>query len=242
MAVKLCGVPAGERLPGDTETTTQDFVMIDHPVFFIRNARDYVEFVDGKLAGQSPLRFIFPSWWRFWRWRLHELRIMLGLQKNPPSHLGQTYHSMTPYKLGPHVVKLRARPLGEVARRTDDSADSLRAALEQQLATGEARFAFEVQRRGDTGLSVEDATVTWSEAAAPFTEVAEIVIPAQTFSSDAQRAFGDRLSYSPWHGLMAHRPLGSLNRMRRRVYPASSVLRHDLNATPTIEPTGDETF
>ena len=39
-----------------------------------------------------------------------------------------------------------------------------------------------------------------------------------------------------------HRPLGSLNRMRRMAYPASSTLRHGLNQTPPIEPTGDETF
>jgi hypothetical protein len=68
------------------------------------------------------------------------------------------------------------------------------------------------------------------------------VIPKQTFDGAAQLAWGDNLSFSPWHGLLAHRPLGSLNRMRRAVYPASSVKRHTLNAKTVLEPTGDETF
>jgi hypothetical protein len=244
MAVKLCAVPAvaGDRLPGDVEQATQDFVMIDHPVFFLSGARVYAEFVDRQVAGKSVLGFLFPSLWP-WQWRLRTLLIMRALLKAPPSHLGQTYHSMTAYRLGPHVVKLRARPLGAVTPRTGDGADSLRAALEAHLAAGPARFALEVQRRparGGDGFSVEDATVRWPEGEAPFETVAEITIPQQTCGSDAQRAFGDRLSFSPWHGLLAHRPLGSLNRMRRLVYPASSTLRHDLNRTPPIEPTGDE--
>lgn len=244
MAIKLCGVPAsvGERLPGDTEAATQDVVMIDNPSFFIKDAREYVDFVVRKINKQSLIfGFIVTADWP-WRWRWRELCTMLRLQKSPPSHLAQTYHSMTPYRLGPNVVKLRARPLTEAVPRSDTQPDSLRAAMQAQLATGDALFALEVQPRTDDALLVEDARQVWPEADAPFEQVAELVIPPQSFASPAQLAFGDRLSFSPWHGLVAHRPLGSLNRMRRLVYPASSTLRHGLNATPLVEPTGDETF
>jgi hypothetical protein len=243
MAVKLCGLPAdvGERLPGDTESATQDFVMIDNAIFFIKDAREYTVFVDRKVANQGVLGFVIPSVLP-WKWRIRELCIMLGLQKDPKSHLAQTYHSMTPYRLGPHVVKLRCRPLHDVANRTDESQDSLRAAMAAQLAAGDARFALEVQKRTGDDLLVEDARQRWPEDKVPFEQVAEIVIPSQTFTTDDQLAFGDRLSFSPWHGLMDHRPLGSLNRVRRMVYPASSGLRHGLNKAPPVEPTGDETF
>jgi hypothetical protein len=243
MAIKLCGIGAdpGGRLPDDSEHATQDFVMIDNPVFFIKDARQYVAFVTEKLAHRD-LRFMVPSWFLPWTWRLRSLFISLRLLKAPPSHLAQTYHSMTPYRLGPHVVKVRARPLDPATPRTGDGFDSLRDALESQLAAGPVRFALEVQRRGDRDLPIEDARVLWSEDDAPFEQVAEITIPRQVCSKPEQRAFGDRLSFSPWHGLMAHRPLGSLNRVRRMAYPASSVLRHGLNATPMVEPTGDETF
>jgi hypothetical protein len=242
MAIKLCGVPAdrGPRLPGDTEAATQDFVMIDNPVFFVRDAKDYVEFVKLKLGGKSQpeLRFVFGAWPP----RVRSLINMLAILKQPTNVLAQTFHSMTPYRLGPHVVKVSARPLTPSVARTDDGDSSLRAALEAQLAARSVCFALEVQRRADTGLPVEDATRHWSEDVAPREKVAELVIDKQACGSDPQRAFGDRLSFSPWHGLMAHRPLGSLNRMRRAVYPTSSTARHGINKTPPIEPTGAETF
>ena len=243
MAVKLCGLAGdfGERLPDDTESHTQDFVMIDNPNFFIKDAREYTDFVDRKVAGRSVLGFVFPSVLP-WRWRIRELCIMLGLQKDPRSHLGQTYFSMTPYRLGPHVVKVRARPLHEVVARPSEEFDSLRAAVKAQLEAGDARFAIEVQKRVSDDLLIEDARQKWDEEKAPFEQVAELVIESQTFDSEAQLAWGDNLSFSPWHGWMAHRPLGSLNRMRRAVYPASSVKRHGLNGKTVIEPTGDETF
>jgi hypothetical protein len=244
MAIKLCGLPAGlgDRLPGDGEQATQDFVLIDNPSFFIKDAREYVAFVERKVGGKNVIfGFIVTATWP-WRWRWRELCTMLSLLKDPPSHLAQTYHSMTPYRLGPHVVKLRARPLTEWVPRSDEQPDSLRVAMQAQLEIGDARFALEVQRRTKDTLLVEDARQVWPEADAPFEPVAELAIPPQSFTSDAQLAFGDRLSFSPWHGLLAHRPLGSLNRMRRMVYPASSSLRHQLNQTPLVEPTGDETF
>ncbi|MCE9573365.1 MAG: catalase family protein [Deltaproteobacteria bacterium] len=243
LAIKVCGVgeALGDRLPGDTERATQDFLLIDNPTFFVRNAHDYLEFVQQKAAGKSPLRWVFAR--APWQWRLKELCTMLRLQRAPTSILAQTFHSMTPYRLGPNVVKLRARPEQPAVPRTDESFDSLRAAASAQLATGAARFAIEVQPRGDRDLSIEDAAVLWPEADAPFHQVAVLELPVQPPASAAQRAFGDRLSFSPWHGLVAHRPLGSLNRMRRAVYPAAATTRHGLNdQKPPFEPTGDEVF
>ncbi len=207
----------------------------------MRNAHDYLEFVQQKAAGKSPLRWVFAR--APWHWRLKELCIMLRLQRAPTSILAETFHSMTPYRLGPNVVKLRARPEQPAVARADDGFDSLRAAADQQLGKTGARFAIEVQPRGDRDLAIEDATAPWPEADAPFHQVAVLELPVQPPASAAQRAFGDRLSFSPWHGLVAHRPLGSLNRMRRAVYPAAASTRHGLNDDkPPFEPTGDETF
>jgi hypothetical protein len=55
-------------------------------------------------------------------------------------------------------------------------------------------------------------------------------------------AFAEDLSYNPWHSLPAHRPLGNQNRARRVIYQALSKLRHEMNARPHLEPTGDDTF
>lgn len=38
----------------------------------------------------------------------------------------------------------------------------------------------------------------------------------------------------PWHGLKVHKPLGSINRVRKGVYKASSAYRRKLNATREV--------
>jgi len=53
MAIKLMGVE-------HSESGTQDFVMINHPVFLVRNAADYVEFQKALSEG-SPVKFFFPG-------------------------------------------------------------------------------------------------------------------------------------------------------------------------------------
>jgi hypothetical protein len=54
--------------------------------------------------------------------------------------------------------------------------------------------------------------------------------------------FAKRLSYNPWHSIAEHRPLGNQSRARKRMYLALSTLRHEMNAVPHFEPTGDERF
>ena len=111
-----------------------------------------------------------------------------------------------------------------------------------QLAEREARFDFLVQPRTTPAMSVERSMIEWREADAPFYKVATIMIPPQRFASPAQDAFGDNLSFTPWHALPAHRPLGVVNRVRRVIYEAVSKLRHDLNGEERREPLGGESF
>jgi hypothetical protein len=54
--------------------------------------------------------------------------------------------------------------------------------------------------------------------------------------------FGDNLSFTPWHALSEHRPLGGIQRARRVVYETISKLRHGLNNAPRKEPTSFEEF
>jgi hypothetical protein len=107
--------------------------------------------------------------------------------------------------------------------------------MARRLAAGEARFDFLVQPRAPT-MSVEDTMTKWKEKAAPFIKVATITIPRQQFDTPERREFGENLSFTPWHALPAHRPLGAVNRIRRVVYEATSKLRHELNQAPRREP------
>jgi len=60
--------------------------------------------------------------------------------------------------------------------------------------------------------------------------------------SEAQMDFGENLSFTPWHCLPDHRPLGNINRVRMEIYRNLSMFRHAHNDKPRKEPTGNERF
>jgi hypothetical protein len=86
-------------------------------------------------------------------------------------------------------------------------------------------------------MPVEDASVKWPEDLSPYRTVARITATSQdTWSSDKVRRVDDRMSFSPWHGLAAHRPLGSVMRARKDTYRASAKFRGERNGCPMYEP------
>jgi hypothetical protein len=102
---------------------------------------------------------------------------------------------------------------------------------------------FSLQKQGDPReFPIEDTLAIWDEAKSPFIRVAQITVPKQTFGSPAQREFCENLSFNPWHGLEAHRPLGGINRARRDEMKAISDLRLRQRGVERVEPTGYETF
>lgn len=82
----------------------------------------------------------------------------------------------------------------------------------------------------------------WRESDSKPERLATIIIPIQDCMSPEQAVFCENLSFSPWHSLPEHRPLGLVNRVRKVAYREISKLRHHLNDAPRQEPTGDETF
>jgi prostaglandin-endoperoxide synthase 2 len=227
MAIKVLGV-TGSR------TGTQDFVMIDNPTFFVPNAAEYVEFN----KRDNPFTFFVPD--------LNPMHIRLGdaltaLQiaaRRVSNPLNTQYWSMTPYLYGDVACKYSARPAGGRAPFEDHGGDDfLRENLVRSLDAGEAVFDFCIQLQGDPAhMPVEDPTVEWREEESPFVPVARLTIPRQGFDTPQRRAFGTNLSFTPWHGLDAHRPLGGVNRARRTVYETISRVRHDINGEERVEP------
>jgi Catalase len=80
MAIKLMAVPGEKILESEQSAGTQDFLLFNSPVFFIRNIPDYLTFVKmpqppllppkpGKLLCLVP--FLAPRW--------HEASILIGL-------------------------------------------------------------------------------------------------------------------------------------------------------------------
>ena len=227
MAIKLMGVEG-------SPSTTQDFILINHPVFAVRDVVDYLD-----LENASPFwRFFLPGFNPL-HWRFHEAMIARAiLGKKVYNLLNIQYWSMSPYRFADTACKYSVQPAGPQSPFASvDDPDFLRANLIRHLDQSEATFDFMVQLRArpDT-MPIEDATIEWDETAAPFVPVARITIPRQAFNSPEQLRFCENLSFTPWHCLDAHRPLGGLNRLRRAVYETVSRVRHELNHAPRREP------
>jgi hypothetical protein len=180
-------------------------------------------------------------------WELRGLTTLLGMISHKVANpLDARYFSTTPYKLGTSAVKYSARPCTAATEPmvpANPGPNFLREALQGQLRSHDACFEFLVQPQTDPrAMPIEDPTVEWSESKSPFVKVATLRIPAQTFDTPEQNAACENMTYTPWHSLEAHRPLGNQNRARRTIYQQLSGLRQAMNGSPHIEPTGHETF
>ena len=173
-----------------------------------------------------------------------ELKIIKDIKgKTVTSPLEIKYWSGSPYWLGSatgsggHAIKYSAVP--RQANRTPHSEgdeppdDSLTRALDAGLQSGEAVFDFKVQLQTDpVAMPVEDVTVEWDEAQSVPITVATLVIPTQPVDPSGEVAARcESMSFSPWHSLAEHRPMGGMNRLRRSVYMASVQTRGGLPAS-----------
>lgn len=240
MAIKLLDVPGDKLLSSKATAGNQDFVMFNHPVFFVRDVAEYKQNFAAQASGQKIQAF-FPSWDpRSWEIR-HLIIALKTLAPAPDSPVSATYNSIAPFKLGPHNIKYRvvpdpqSCPPYQLPEQNTALPNFLRNALYQQLSLDRvpACFALQVQRQNaDYYMPIEDTSVQWSEDISPFETVATVRVEPQDFDTREQNLACDNLSFNPWHALPEHRPIGGINRLRKAVYEAVSVYRHQRNAAP----------
>lgn len=252
MAIKLLGV-AGTPLVPPHGSLTQDFLMVNHPVFAFANVEDYevlssvvadpankenaakffaIQFAKGGTAAVRAKRTLEIVG------RIRAANVAAGaFQPQPASPVDCRYFSGAPFLFGDgSVMKFSAVPVDAPAEPQPNVADPnyLRNALIERLAVREGSkpvvFKFQVQRRDASNLNVaediENVCNEWPESKFDFVTVATLTIPPQDFDSPERRAACENLFFTPWHGVAEHRPLGGINRMRRAVYDASSSFRH----------------
>jgi Catalase len=237
MAIKVLGVP-GKKVLEEPDATTQDFIMINHPVFFATDPARYLAFINDGNSDHFYRKLLIP-------FDLGAKGTLIALEtrssriSNP---LQTRYWSMVPYQLGVgsgrQAVKYSARACEGVADPMPHKPghDFLRAALRNTLQSGEACMEFLVQPRTSSSMDVEDSRIEWKEAQAPFFKVATIRIPRQTFDTPQQNEFCENLSFTPWHALPEHKPLGVTNRLRKVIYDHISRVRHEMNDARRQEP------
>src|SRR5450631_2759830 len=238
MAVKVLGVPGRKLLQDEEDATTQDFIMINHPVFFATDPARYLSFMNDADSDSVWKKLLIP-------FALGPKGTLIALEtrnsriSNP---LQTRYWSMVPYQLGigpaRQAVKYSARSCSATvaAMPANPGHDFLRDSLRDTLGSGDACMELLVQPRTSNRMDVEDSRIQWKEAQAPFYKVATIRIPSQVFHTPEQNDFCENLSFTPWHALPEHKPLGVTNRLRKVIYNHISRVRHEMNETKRQEP------
>ncbi|HEY0240353.1 MAG TPA: catalase family protein [Friedmanniella sp.] len=165
-----------------------------------------------------------------------------------PNHhpVGYSYYTQGAFRHGDLVAKYAFVPVSEAAVASadrkvtkSDPPGVLRDLVREFYAEQGATYALQVQLCTDLKkMPVEDASKAWDEDQSPYRTVAVVTLPAQESFSPARRTYAeDVLSWRPWYSLAAHRPLGSINRVRNRVYAELGAFRHEQNARPEENPT-----
>lgn len=254
LAVKVLDVPASERILPD-DATTQDFLLVTHREFPFAGVRDYLRrgmplawllarlSDPGLSAVGALLDRVKPMLARVGVAMPNAVQIFI----EPNTHiLGQTFYSSAPIRWGDYVAKFEIVPLSESVWALTDQPlspdagyDAYRSQVVDFFAANGAEFELRAQLCTDLArMPIEDATVPWPEDVSHHVGVAKLCYPPQNPDSPDRRRFGDDvLSYNSWRGLAAHRPLGPINRLKLRVYEASSTFRHEKNAVRPLEPT-----
>jgi hypothetical protein len=238
MAIKVLEVPGKKLLKDEAEATTQDFIMINHPVFFATAPARYLSFIDDANSDHFYRKLHIPFDLGV-KGTLIALKTGSSKISNP---VQARYWSMVPYQLGTsddrQAVKYSARGCSAATDPLPKNPehDFLRVALRNTLQSGDACMEFLVQPRTSDTMDVEDSRIEWQETAAPFYKIATIRIPQQTFDTPEQNTFCENLSFTPWHALPEHKPLGVTNRLRKVIYDHISRVRHEMNDAKREEP------
>ena len=226
--LKVLTVPGRKILSGEEDAQTQDFLLQNHPVFFVDNAQEFLEFTEAALSD------------KFDAYSSQHPRTMAILEamKHDVQNVRQTpFYSSTPYHFGDSgfakykVVPCASIPMPDEAPSTDPNFLQLR--MQRDFKKLGACFEFQVQRRlGDT-MPVGQATVLWSEEVSKPVTVATLRLPPQ---DPAKNMTCENYSFNPFHALPAHRPAGSVNEARGLIYKRLSEYRRTRDGLPLKEP------
>ncbi len=253
LALKIVGVE-GERLPGSEGDVTQDLVLVNGPAFAAPNAKAFL----------ATLKLLAATTDRAEGLKKVMSGAMQGVQKlivattGSPSPtvatmggqaethiLGETFYSQVPLRFGDFIAKIAVVPVSpELTALTNAPLE----ATGSPTAIRDAVVAF-FRRQGGTwevraqlctnldDMPVENAATVWPEDRSLYQTIATITVKTQTAWSEARAsAVDDGLSFSPWHGLAAHQPLGSIMRIRKQAYEMGRRFRAERNGRVIEEP------
>jgi hypothetical protein len=252
LAIKIMNV-AGDRLPGSENETTQDFLLVNGPAFAAPTAKAFLgnlELLAKTTDKAEGLKRILSAALRGIESVMatagQESGMLKALGGHPETNiLGETFYSQAPVRYGDYLAKLAVAPLSpeltaltKAPLNVNGKPNGLRDAVKEFL--GKQSGAWELRAQLCTDLEVmpiEDSSIPWPEDQSPYVTVGQITALKQdSWSEGNVKSIDDVMSFSPWHGIRAHQPLGSIMRVRKAAYEMSAGFRAERNGCPMREP------
>ena len=265
LAVKVIGVQ-GEQLPSNAGATTQDFVCVNANAFAAPDAAGFLKTLktlDKALEVPEGAKHAVSVAAQTANAVLKAVHLpspaLEGLGAAATHILGESFSTVAPIRYGSYVGKVGFAPKSEnlkalTGKHVDLSADYN--ALEELIKhffrreTGVWEVKVQLALAEDASLAekeksfpIEKADAEWPEKAqggkpgSPWVPVAQITVAAQDSYSDARQLYVDeQLSFTPWHGLAVHQPLGNIMRSRLKAYEEAGKYRAQRNNRRVAEP------
>jgi hypothetical protein len=253
LAIKVIGVE-GERLEGSEGDVTQDFVLNNGPAFGAPNPKRFL----------ARLRLLARTTNRAQRLKKILSAVMRQVQKlivvitggpnstvatlggHPQTHiLGDTFYSQAPLRFDDFIAKIAFAPKSPELKALTRSPlnvngvpNGLREAVLDFFTKNGGVWEVRAQLCTDLEhMPIENAAVVWSEEVSPYQRIARITVKPQLAWSEVRSSVvDDGMSFTPWHGLAAHRPLGGIMRVRKAAYEAAKKFRAERNGRVIQEP------
>ena len=252
LAVKVIGIQGERMLPGHEKEVTQDFVFVNAKAFPVPDAAGFLKqlrVLEKHATDSETLKQAVSTTARVAESALEAVGLKSATLKgfgHPQTHiLGETYCSVAALRYEDYVAKICIAPASENLKallnkhlEIGDNYSALRDAVVEFFGTNTAEWEVRVQLCTDVKkMPIEDASVEWDEKQSPYVPVARITVkPQHAYSPERRVCVDEVMSFSPWHGLTAHRPLGNVMRARKKSYEGSSRFRHTMNVRPAVEP------
>ena len=245
-ALKVAGVE-GERLPGSEDEREQDFVLAAGKSFVAPDGRSFLknlQFLAATTDRPQVLKKVLSATLR----KAEAVVEAFGGESGTLKRLGgqpltnplaEAYFSQAPILYGDYMAKIGVFPVSpELIAMKDEVLDAsgrpdlLREEMSRFFTARSAAWELRVQLCTDlASMPIEDSSIPWPEEESPYIAVARLIAPAQPSWDEAHKDGLDaQLAFSPWRGLAAHRPLGSVMRLRRPAYRMSARFREERRA------------
>ncbi|MGI4829470.1 MAG: catalase family protein [Janthinobacterium lividum] len=260
LAIKVLNVN-GPKVANDANGTTQDFVCINADTFTEPDPKGFLEQIktfDKNLDTPEEVKHAVSLTARATNAVLKAVHLqsatLEGIGASATHILGESFSTVAPLRYGKYVAKVGFAPGSENLKQlTGKGVDlgsnynALQELIKSFFRLETAVWDVKVQlalapeqpdsTEEDTDFPIEVGDKRWPEEKSPWQTVARITVAPQDTYSDARQLFVDeRLSFSPWHALEAHRPLGGIMRSRFKAYEEAIKYRAQRNERERTEP------